>query len=85
VIAMTNRSTVAEPTSAQVEALERLACAPESEGIWWHDLPHPTREVLLRNGWLHEIRGRRAACNSHGRKHLGYVTISAAGLRAIGR
>lgn len=65
-------------SEAQHDALNDLWWFPE---IWWHDLPAGTREVLRRRRWLREVR--RESCNTHGRKHPGYVTISKAGIAAL--
>lgn len=68
-------------TTAQFDTLERLAWTPDDDGVWWHDLPYPTRDVLLARGWLQEAYN--PGCQTKGHKHPGYVTISDAGYKAL--
>jgi hypothetical protein len=70
-------------TDAQLNALRDLAWAPETSGIWWHDLPAGAREVLRRRRWIREVR--RVKCSTHRRRHPGYVTISKIGVRALAK
>ena len=66
-------------TPTQVETLERIAWHGNQ---WWHDLPHPTRNVLLRERWIAHAHG---SCVTHDKRHPGYVTITPRGVRALAR
>ena len=67
-------------TAAQERALQ--ACWWSAEGVWWHDLPPGTRDVLLRRKLIKQI-GKNPGCNTPGHTHPGYMIATARGGRLI--
>lgn len=80
----TARPTTAAATAAQRDALELIEWNERGGGgMWWHDIPAGTRDVLHRNGWIREVRA--VGCTTRGCKHPGEVGITSLGVRALRR
>lgn len=67
-------------TVAQEEVLDSLDFSSDNE-VWWHDLPAGTRDVLYRQGLIHEVRKEK--CGTPGHDHPGYVGITERGKQAL--
>lgn len=58
--------------------------ADRIDSTWWHDVPHPQRQALRRRGLIADD-GSHVRCNTHGRKHPGYVRETTKGAAALGQ